>query len=309
MFLVALSRLNGVAMATEHDMQLPGIPAPLMGTLTLPASGDHVPGVLIVAGSGPTDRNGNQPGMMNDAYRKLADGLAACGIASLRTDKRGIAMSAAAEPDESNLAVETYVRDTLAWLDLMRRTPRIATVSVIGHSEGALIGSIAAHRTPLTHLVLIAGTARRASDLLRAQLSRIDMAPRMRTLSERMIGALERGETIDDVPKGLAVLFRPSVQPYLISEFKLDPVAELAKSHVPALIVQGTNDIQVSIADGETLARARSGANLAVIDGMNHVMRIVAGRAEANLAAYADTQTPLAPSLLPLLCRFLSSAG
>jgi pimeloyl-ACP methyl ester carboxylesterase len=293
------------AIASSADVSLPGQPASLAGTLTTPDGTRRVPGVLIIAGSGPTDRNGNQPGMLNDAYRKVADGLAACGIATLRTDKRGIALSAAAEPDESNLTIETYVRDTLAWLDWLRAQPRIGDVSLLGHSEGALIASIAAQRTPVAHLVLLAGSGRRAGEVLRDQLQTLGMAAVLRRRADRMITLLESGDTDDEPPAGLSMLFRPGVQRYLISWFRLDPVAELARTTIPVLVVQGTTDLQVGVGDARALAAARPGVRLHLIAGMNHVLRTAPADPSANFATYTDTGLPLAPDLLPALCAFL----
>ncbi len=295
--------------AAERDVRLPAQPAPLAGTLTMPGAGGRVPGVLIVAGSGPTDRNGNQPGMLNDAYRKLADGFEACGIATLRTDKRGIAVSAGAEPDESNLTVQTYVLDTVHWLDWLRAQPRIAGVSLLGHSEGALIASMAAQRTDVAGLAMLAGSGRRYGALLRDQLAGVGMAPAMRRRADEMIALLERGETVDDPPKGLAVLFRPGVQPYLASEFALDPRAEFARTRVPALVVQGTTDLQAGVADARALAAARPGARLAVVEGMNHVLRLAPATAEANFETYTDTARPLAPGLMDGLCGFFRTVA
>jgi uncharacterized protein len=71
---------------TEREVSLGG----LHGTLTWPDGSDSVPTVLILAGSGPVDRDGNLPSACNDSLKLLANGLADQGIASLRIDKRGV---------------------------------------------------------------------------------------------------------------------------------------------------------------------------------------------------------------------------
>jgi pimeloyl-ACP methyl ester carboxylesterase len=291
--------------AAEHEVSLPGQPAALAGTLTLPPGEGRVPGVLIIAGSGPVDRNGNLPGMLNDSLRRLAEGLSGCGVASLRADKRGIGMSAAAGYEESELRLDGYVQDAVRWAVFLRAQPRISGVGLIGHSEGALIASIAAQSAGANRLVLLAGPGRRVSDLLRAQLRDIDMAPVLRRRAEAAIVSLEHGEDVPNPPAGLAALFRESVQPYLISLFARDPVSELARSAMPALVVQGTTDLQVSVADAQRLAHARAGVTLDVIDGMNHILRAAPAERTANLATYTSPELPLMPGLVARICGFL----
>ena len=106
--------------------------------------------LLIIAGSGPTDRDGNNPADgHNDSLKKLAQNLARHGIASLRYDKRGVAASRTATPDERDLSVERYVADAEGWAGLLRDDPRFDRLILIGHSEGALIASLAAARPDL----------------------------------------------------------------------------------------------------------------------------------------------------------------
>jgi len=126
----------------SHAVHIPADPAPLHGTLLLPyAPGPH-PALLLVAGSGPVDRDGNLPSLHNDSLRLLAEGLAACGIATLRADKRGVGASHAAAPDEAALSLDTYVNDAVSWMHALAADPAIARVGLLGHSEGALIASV-----------------------------------------------------------------------------------------------------------------------------------------------------------------------
>ncbi|WP_412071981.1 alpha/beta fold hydrolase, partial [Pseudomonas fluorescens] len=116
---------------------------------------------------------------------------------------------------------------------------------------------------------------------------------------------LKAGRTDDNVPPQLQVIFRPSVQPYLISLFRQDPAAAFAKLHMPALIIQGSNDIQVGVDDARLLKAAKPDAELALIDGMNHVMRIVPNDVKRQLASYKDPQLPLAAELGSRILRFI----
>lgn len=279
----------------------------LQGTLLLPKSERPLPVALLIAGSGPTDRNGNNPAGHNDSLRRLAQGLARQGVASLRYDKRGVGASLAAAPDERDLSVEAYVSDALAWSERLKGDPRFGELILVGHSEGALIASLAAPRSGAAALISIAGSGRPIDAVLREQLQG-RLPPALLATSHYLIDELKAGRTHADIPEPLQVLFRPSVQPYLISLFAYDPAEAFAAVNVPALIVQGRHDIQVGIDDAEALHRAKPDAELALIDGMNHVLRIVPASA-AQLASYDDPDLPLARGLLERIQRFLNDNG
>lgn len=281
----------------------------LHGTLLLPRSDSAVPVALLIAGSGPTDRNGNNPqGGNNDALKRLAQTLARMGVASLRYDKRGIGASRAAEPKEENLSVERYAQDAVAWAQQLDADPRFGPLILIGHSEGALIASLAAPHTNAAALISLAGSARPIDQVLREQLG-VRLPPEPLAASEALIELLRQGQTSAAVPEGLQVLFRPSVQPYLISLFRQDPAAAFAATRMPALIVQGSHDIQVGVADARLLQQARPDAQLLVIPGMNHVLRIVPAQVEAQLASYDNPKLPLAAALGGGIQAFLMHAG
>ena len=194
----------------------------LQGTLLLPKSERPLPVALLIAGSGPTDRNGNNPAGHNDSLKRLAQGLAKQGVASLRYDKRGVGASLAAAPDERDLSVEAYVSDALTWSERLKGDPRFGELILVGHSEGALIASLAAPRSGAAALISIAGSSRPIDAVLREQLQG-RLPPALLATSHYLIDELKAGRTHADIPEPLQVLFRPSVQPYLISLFAYDP--------------------------------------------------------------------------------------
>ncbi|MBM7059287.1 alpha/beta fold hydrolase [Pseudomonas sp. UL073] len=277
----------------------------LKGTLLLPKTEEQMPVALLIAGSGPTDRDGNNPlGGRNESLKRLAQALAAQGIASLRYDKRGVAASLAATPNERDLSVERYVDDAVAWSQQLRADPRFGPLILVGHSEGALIATLAAGRSGATALVSIAGSARPIDQVLREQLQARLPAPLL-PRSEALIASLKAGHVDTQVPEALQVVFRPSVQPYLISLFRYDPAAAFASLSIPALIIQGTHDIQVGVPDAEALHAAKPDAELLLIAGMNHVLRIVPNDVQRQLASYNDPKLPLARQLLGGLIDFI----
>lgn len=279
----------------------------LFGTLVLPKSDAPVPVVLMISGSGPTDRDGNNTdGGRNDSMKRLAKILAKHNIASVRYDKRGVAASLAATPDERNLSIESYVADAVAWGQKLKADTRLGPLILMGHSEGALVASLAAQQAGAAAVISIAGTGRPVDQVIREQLQ-YRLPPSLLQRSEQLIESLKAGHTDDNVPPALNVVFRPSVQPYLISLFRQDPAAAFGKLQVPALIIQGRHDIQVGVGDAELLHTAKPDAELALIDGMNHVMRIVPNDIKRQMASYRDPQLPLASELSNRILHFIEA--
>lgn len=275
------------------------------GTLTLPKGLSGCPLALILAGSGPTNRDGNNPVMQNNSLRMLAHALAGSGIASLRFDKRGLGGSRAAGKAEADLRFDDFVGDAQAWLELLAKDPRFTRLFVIGHSEGSLIGMMAA-KGRAQAFVSLAGPGRPAAAVLREQLAA--QPSLVKEAAYRILDSLEAGYPASQVPPYLAALFRPSVQPYLMSWFKYDPAKELALLHMPVLVLQGTTDMQVSEADARLLAKANTSAQLQIVPHMNHVLKNYAGtNRQENLATYSQPDLPLHPTMVAALVAFLQN--
>jgi len=311
--LLSLTLLAGVAQAAptvtlHRPVTLETGQGTLYGSLSLPRSEQPVPVVLLIAGSGPTDRDGNNPDGRNDSLKRLAQALAREGIASLRYDKRGVAASRPATPDERDLSVEQYVNDAIAWSRQLRADPRFGRLVLLGHSEGALIASLAAPEAGADAVISLAGSARPIDQVLREQL-RYRLPPPLLAQSNVLLGRLVAGKQTEDVPKALQVLFRQSVQPYLISLFRQDPAAAFSRLSMPALIVQGSHDIQVSVADADLLKAAKPDARRVIVQGMNHVLRIVPLEIKAQLASYDNPRLPLARELIGSIVGFVKETG
>ena len=273
----------------------------IFGTLTIPKTFKQGPLALVIAGSGPTDRNSNNPAMICDAYKKLAYELAENGIASLRYDKRGIAESTAAVENESDLLFDDYVNDVKDWIQLAKQDKRFTQIVLIGHSEGSLIGMLAA--TKADKFVSVAGPGQSANILLKEQLKA--QPQEFQDLSFPIIDSLVVGKKVDNVNPMLKFLFRSSVQPYMISWFKYDPQTEIKKLTIPILIIQGTNDVQVSVDDAKRLSAASPESKLLLMDKMNHILRTVEGDRQANLATYNNADLPLAEGLVKAITDFI----
>lgn len=304
----ALACVCALAQAASEDaITLATATGKIAGTLTMPpgATG-RVPVVLIIAGSGPTDRDGNSralPGA-NDSLKMLAQSLAKAGFASVRFDKRGVASSQQAGLRESDIRFDTYIDDAVAWLDLLKGDPRFSSVALIGHSEGSLIGMVAAQKSPVGAFVSLAGIASSVGDVLRFQLAG-KYPPDILAENERILVALEHGQLAENVPPALQMLYRPSVQPYMVSWFKYRPAVEFPRLTMPVLIAQGDTDIQVQVSEAEGLKKIKPDAQLVIVPGMNHVLKMDSTRGGAS---YSDPSLPIAPALMDAIVGFLRGA-
>lgn len=304
--------LSGLAiLATAADLQEQAVTldtgtGSLFGTLMLPANHGQMPVALIISGSGPTDRDGNNamiPGH-NDSLKMLAQTLADMGVASLRYDKRAIAASVAAGGKESNLRFDTYVNDAVAWVDKLKADPRFGPIVIIGHSEGSQIGMLAAQKTKPAAYISLSGIGDSASGVLRKQFAG-KLPPALASENERILTTLEHGELVDKVPPELAIYYHQGIQPYLISWFHYTPTQSIKALDMPILIVQGDTDIQVHVEQAQALKAAKSDAALAIIPGMNHVLKMVPVDSKTPLASYGDPTLPLAPQLVATIKDFL----
>ncbi len=294
--------------STPAEVHITTSTGTLYGTQIIPTSNLPEPVVLIIAGSGPTDRNGNNPlAGQNNSFKLLAEGLAGHGIASIRYDKRGIGESAAAGPEEADLRFDTYVEDAALWIQQLQADSRFSSVTVIGHSEGSLIGMLATQKTGADAFVSIAGIAQTASQILRDQLQ-----PRLPDAlwqqNEQILAALEQGNRVTSVPPELNALYRSSVQPYLISWFRYTPAQEIRCLTEPVLIVQGTTDIQVPVSEAQALKMAKPDAELRIIEGMNHVLKAVPLDPEQQNASYSEPTLPVVPELVEGISQFVHSS-
>ncbi|MBR2931767.1 MAG: alpha/beta hydrolase [Rikenellaceae bacterium] len=277
------------------------------GTLSVPDNASRT-AVLIIAGSGPTDRNGNSSvtGIATNAYKMLADSLAARGYASLRYDKRGIAASATAGADESQLTFEAYIDDAAAWAEWLAADERFDRVVLAGHSEGGLIALVAAKRSDkVAGVITLAGVGESIDATLRRQLG--TQPEPYRTECMRIIDELKAGRTVSDPMPELAALFRPSVQPFLISQMRYEPSNEARTLTQPLLVVQGTTDIQINLNDAIKLSTVNPRTRLAIVSEMNHVLKICASLdQQAQMMTYINDTLPLAPTLVATIVDFLS---
>ncbi len=295
------------AVTKDTAVSLPTPNGNIYGTLTIPNAKGPVPLAIIIAGSGPTDRNGNQLRMVNNSLLALGDSLAKEGIASLRYDKRGVGASKAAAINETKLRFEDYITDAANWIKKYRGDKRFSGIYIIGHSEGSLIGMVAIQKEKVNGFISIAGAAWPADTLIIRQVK--GFVPDTSALpdSVRMLfHELRTKGEVDPVPPGIFQAFlRKSVQPYLLSWMRYDPAQEIKKLKVPVLLIQGANDIQVDTPNAYELKAALPSARMIIIPGMNHVMKNVSRDPGDNQFSYMDPGFLLNKEVTPDIAAFI----
>lgn len=276
----------------------------LHGTFTHSAGSARGPAVLIIAGSGPTDRDGNGPALSTDTYRLLAQGFAAQGIRALRYDKRGIGGSRALMPREEDARFSHFVEDAVAAIRALSARADVSSVVVAGHSEGALVALLAAQQIDVAGVILLTATGRSLAAVLREQLQAA-LPEELRAEAFRILDSLAAGRRVADVRPELMPLFQSPVQPYLISLMAIDPAAELAKLKAPVLFMHAERDLQISRGHFDALRRARADIRTVVLAEANHVLKTAPADRAGNLAVYQDRAAPLDAGVMPPLIAFV----
>lgn len=313
--LVALVFIHGVTTAVnaapiETLVEAPGPAGPLQGTMLAPFAGQG-PVILIIPGSGPTDRNGNSPaGVSAASYRLLAEGLVARGVTTVRVDKRGMFGSAEAVKDPNAVTIADYVEDVHAWTIVIREKTKAACVWLLGHSEGGLVALAAAqNQQDLCGLILVATTGRPLGEVIRDQLKANPANAPVLAQALSAIDALEAGKHVDttDMNPALLPLFRPQVQGFLISAFSYDPARLISGYRKPVLILQGQRDIQVRETDARILNTADQHATFVALPDVNHVLKqVTSDDIRANIATYTNASLPLGPGVVGAIADFLA---
>lgn len=304
--------MNSVTLAiaaAAMSVTAPGPQGDLAGTFL--DSGSGAPLVLILPGSGPTDRDGNNPlGVKAAPYRLLAEDLAQRGISTVRIDKRGLFESRQAVADPNAVTLSDYAEDVRSWIETMRRKTGARCLWLAGHSEGGLVALTAAQEPDgVCGIILIATPGRKLGILLREQLRANPANAPLLDPAMKVIAELEAGNRVDvsGLHPALKQLFASPVQGFLVDLMAADPTRLAADVTLPMLILHGGEDLQVRQADAAALHSAQPRSRLLVVPGMNHVLKAVPeGDRQANLATYADPARPIDPTLAEAIAEFIA---
>jgi len=277
----------------------------LNGTLYAPIKQNNATKlVILIAGSGPTNRDGNQIGLTNNSLKLLAESLVNNGIAVYSYDKRIFAQMASGKLDEASLTFDNFIDDAKAVILYFKNQKKYHSITVAGHSEGALIGMVAANGNANAY-ISIAGAGRPIDEVLLEQIEK--QAPFLKEEVEKSLATLKSGNTFELKNQMLASLFRASVQPYMISWIKYNPQNEIKKLQIPSLLINGDKDLQVSVQDAQLLQQAQPNAQLHIIPNMNHIFKVIKGDDTENKASYTNPELPICVELTSIITTFIRS--
>lgn len=294
---------TGFAQEKHYNSQEIDINEYIKGTLVTPVSEEKMPLVILLQGSGPTDRNGNQSFLKNDALKKLALELAENGIASYRYDKR-ILQAQRLNIQEKDMRFDDFVTDAISVLDHFQDNEKFEKTVVLGHSQGSLVGMLAA-KDRADGFISIAGVSQPIDSILTTQIA--NQMPGLKTNVQQTFKEMRANGSSSSYNPMLESIFRPSVQPFILSWMKYNPQAELAKLEIPVLLINGSNDLQVDEEEARRLHEANPEADLVILENMNHILRRIDGDDLENSKSYNEASLPLHPELVPKIVEFVEN--
>ncbi|TYB70480.1 alpha/beta hydrolase [Bizionia saleffrena] len=271
------------------------------GTLLVPNAIEKPNLVIIIAGSGPTDRDGNQNFLKNNALKKLAVGLSNRNIATFRYDKRVVTQIKKGKIDK-NILFKDFITDAISVLDYFKNEARFNHIYVAGHSQGSLVGLVAA-KDKADGFISLAGAGQSIDGVILEQITKT--APMFREEAEKTFVVLREGKTTDEYPKALEALFNKGLQPFISNWMSYNPQTEIQKLNIPILIINGTKDLQVTEAEAELLHLSAPQSKLQIIENMNHVLVTIEGGTLENSKSYNESARTLSPEIFEAIISFI----
>lgn len=274
------------------------------GTLLVHDTDESIktPLVIMIGGSGPIDRDGNQAMSKSNSLKYLAEGLLDHGISSFRYDKRLVQIMKMGQIDERTISFDDFILDAKTVLEHFKKDDRFRKIVLIGHSQGSLVGMIAAAEGA-DGFISLAGAGQEIDDVIVDQLSK--QAPGLTDNARKSFDDIRVNGVAQNYSPGLSSIFRPELQPFLYTWMQYDPAEEIAKLDIPVLIVNGEKDLQVNVSEAEILKSAHPNAQLEVIANMNHIMKEIEGGDMDNYKSYNQPELPVMSELINLIASFV----
>jgi len=273
------------------------------GTLLSPNISEKLNLAIIIAGSGPTNRNGNQNFLKNNSLKKLAEELSNNGIATFRYDKRIVKQIRKGNVDK-NIMFDDFVSDASDVIEYFRAKKSYSKIYIIGHSQGSLVGMLSA-KDKADGFISLAGAGQNIGDVLVEQATKMD--PKLGEETQPVVERLKQGKTVKDYPSALASVFRADIQAFMINWMKYNPTESIKTLNMPILLINGTKDLQVSENEAKLLKEANKKATLIIIENMNHVLFEIKGDDLENSKSYNESFRPISPELISSIIEFIGS--
>jgi pimeloyl-ACP methyl ester carboxylesterase len=281
----------------------------LYGLIETPSAQTSLPIIIFIAGSGPTDHNGNSGVQLtSNAYKLLADEFHQNGLATLRYDKR-TATKSKIHPDfkPSSMSFEKLVEDVILFIDLAIEDKRFSDIILIGHSQGSLLAILAAQQRKINKLISLAGAGRSIDLILFDQFRAMGLSDVQLVEFEHALKTLKNGELPTQYPLATMSLFQESSMKFLSTWMGYDPSQQIKKLNIPVLVANGTTDIQVPVKEAEILHKAYPKSKFVIIDGMNHILKESPIDRGLNIKTYNDPALPLSKGLVAPILDFIKS--
>jgi pimeloyl-ACP methyl ester carboxylesterase len=270
----------------------------LPGTLTY--SKENTPLIIWVHGSGPVDRNGNQPAQnVNSNYiQQFRVAINTKNIAFFSYDKR------TANKENSAFFKDTkimdFALDAQAVVDHFKNKKIFSEIILIGHSQGSLVAMLASKN--IDKYISLAGAGETIDKTMIRQISKNN--PTLGAAAKQQFDTLRVKEKIEVIHPFLISVFAKPKQSFWYSWMLLNPLEEIKKLSMPVLIINGDKDLQVQIKDAEALHAANSKSKLVIIKNMNHVLKDIQ-KEEDNLSSYYSGAFPISEKLIETIGSFV----
>lgn len=273
------------------------------GTLLIPNDIAKPNLVIIIGGSGPTDRNGNQNFMKNNSLKKLAEDLSNKDIATFRYDKRIVKQLKLGTIDK-NIMFDDFVTDAISVIDYFKNKNLFNKIYVLGHSQGSLVGMLAS-KDRADGFISIAGVGQPIDTIVIEQIEKT--YPVFANDAKRIFSVLRKGKKTNDYPTELAAIFNKDIQSFMMNWMQYNPQEEIKKLQMPILLINGTKDLQVEPKEANLLNEAVPNSTVKLIDKMNHVLVTIEGDNIENSKSYNEAFRKISPELIEDITNFIKT--
>lgn len=287
----------------ESTVSIPMAIGSVYGTLLSPDHQLKPHLIILIPGSGPTDRNGNQGMLVNNSLKFLAEALSKNGLATYRFDQSVISQSKLPEFKEENYTFTGLVEEVKILIKYFKETAKYDKIILAGHSQGSLVGMLAAQNNA-DAFISLNGAGQSIDRVLYDQL--MQQVPQLEESFTNNLEQMKTGEPLTDVNPMLASVFRPSVQPFLHDWMQYNPQEVLSKLKIPCLVIGGTKDIQVNEKEASIMVEKAPLAQMLIIENMNHIFKEIKGEDLENQMSYMNKELPVMQQLVTEIIGFIA---